>query len=251
MQVELFIPCFIDQVKPSIAFDMIKVLEKAGCNVLYNVEQTCCGQPAYSAGYMADAREVAEKFVQEFPLGDPDRPTAKPIEKPIISPSASCVGMVKNHYNSIFQNTSLHNQCRKVQKNMFELSDFLVNQLQKTDLECRFDAKVTYHDSCSALRELRIKDAPRVLLNNIKGLQLIEMKDTETCCGFGGSFSFKYEPLSVSMGQQKVEHALATGAEYIVSTDYSCLMHLDAYIKKNNLNIQVLHLAELLAKGIQ
>lgn len=250
MQVELFIPCFIDQVKPSIAFDMIKVLEKAGCHVLYNTEQTCCGQPAYSAGYVADAREVAEKFVQEFPLGDPDKPFAKPVEKPIVSPSASCVGMVKNHYNSIFQNTSLHNQCRKVQKNMFELSEFLVNQLQRSNLELYFPAKVTYHDSCSALRELRIKDAPRVLLQQVEGLQLIEMEDTETCCGFGGTFSFKFEPLSVSMAQRKVDHALATGAEYIVSTDYSCLMHLEAYIQKNNLPIKVLHLAELLAKGI-
>lgn len=250
MQVELFIPCFIDQLKPSIAFDMIKVLEKAGCNVIYNTEQTCCGQPAYTAGFWNEARGVAEKFIQEFPLGDPDKPFAKPIEKPIVCPAASCIGMVKNHYNGIFQNTSLHNQCRKVQKNMFELSDFLVNVLRKPNLECRFEGRVTYHDSCSALRELKIKDAPRVLLNNINGLELIEMNDTENCCGFGGIFSYKFESISVSLAEQKIEKALATEAQYIVSTDYSCLLHLDTYIQKNNVPIKVMHLAELLALGI-
>lgn len=250
MQVELFIPCFVDQVKPSVAFDMIRVLEKAGCQVLYNTEQTCCGQAAFSAGFWNDAREVAEKFIQEFPLPDPKKPYSKAVEKPIVSPSASCPAMIKNHYSALFQNSSFHNQCRKVQRNMYEMSEFMVNVLKQTNIGGKLNAKVCYHDSCSALRELNIKDAPRTLLKEVEGLELVEMNDCESCCGFGGTFSFRFEAISVSMAQQKVEQALATGAEYLVSTDYSCLMHLDAYIKKQNLPIRALHLAELLALSI-
>lgn len=239
MKVDLFIPCFIDQLKPEIAFNMITVLEKAGCHVNYNVEQTCCGQAAFNAGYWNEAREVAEKFLREF---DPNRN--------LICPAASCVGMMRNSYDLLFQNSSYHNKFKQVQKKAFELSEFLVDVLKVTDLGTVFFAKATYHDSCSALRECRIKTQPRALLKNVKGLELVEMADCETCCGFGGTFAVKNEAISVSMAEQKIENILATGAEYVISSDYSCLLQLDSVIKKKNLSLKTLHIADVLAQGL-
>ncbi len=239
MKVDIFIPCFIDQLRPETAFNMIKVLEKAGCQVNYNVEQTCCGQAAFNAGFWDDAREVAEKLLNEVST-----------TKNLVCPSASCVGMMKNSYDLLFQNSSYHNKYKQLQKNAFELSEFLVDVLKVTNLGSMLHGKATYHDSCSALRECKIKTQPRELLKNVQGLELVEMKDNETCCGFGGTFAVKFEPISISMAEQKVENALATGAEYMISTDYSCLLHLDAYIKKKNIPLKTLHIADALAQGL-
>ena len=238
MIVDIFIPCFIDQIYPETGFNMVKVLEKVGCAVNYNPEQTCCGQPAFNAGYWAEAREVGEKFIKEFQN-----------DRYIVSPSASCVGMVKNYYPEMFHNSVLHNEMKQVQKNIFEFSDFLVNVLKITDIGARLEGIATYHDSCAGLREYGIKREPRVLLEKVRGLTLKEMKDTETCCGFGGSFSVKFESIAVSMGEQKVEHALETGAQYLVSSDMSCLMHMDGYMKKKNIDLKIMHLADVLASG--
>lgn len=238
MIVDIFIPCFIDQLYPQTAFNMVKVLEKAGCVVHYNPEQTCCGQPAFNAGYWDECKSVAEKFVKEFQN-----------DRYIVSPSASCVGMVKNYYPEMFHNSVLHNECKQVQRNIYELSDFLVNVLKKTEFGAKFEGTATYHDACSALREVRIKKEPRELLSKVEGLQLIEMDDTETCCGFGGTFSVKFEPIAVGMAEQKCANALATGAEYMISTDLSCLLHLDGYLKQQKKDLKVLHLADVLASG--
>jgi L-lactate dehydrogenase complex protein LldE len=238
MIVDLFIPCFIDQIYPQTAFNTIKVLEKAGCSVNYNPAQTCCGQPAFNAGYWDTCKEVAEKFITDFPN-----------DRYIVSPSASCAGMVKNYYPELFQDTVQFNQSKTIQKNIYELSDFLVNVLKISDLGARLDGLATYHDSCSALREMGIKSAPRILLSKVKGLTLKEMEETETCCGFGGTFSVKYESIAVGMAEQKLIHAEATEAEYLISTDVSCLMHLDGYIKKQNKKLKVMHLADVLASG--
>lgn len=239
MKIDLFIPCFIDQIRPETAFNTIKVLEKAGCHVNYNVEQTCCGQAAFNAGHWDEAREVGVKFLTE-----------SDINRCMVSPGASCVGMIRNSYDFLFQNSSHHNRFRQLQKKVFELSEFLVDTMKVTELGSKLTAKATYHDSCSALRECAIKSQPRLLLEKVEGLQLVEMKDCETCCGFGGSFAVKAEPISVAMTEQKVENAMATGAEYIISTDFSCLMQMDAYIKHKNLPIKVLHIADVLAAGL-
>lgn len=237
LKVELFIPCFIDQLKPSIAFDMIKVLERAGVEVMYNSKQTCCGQPAYNAGYWEEAKVVGQKFIKEFSG-----------EQYIVTPSASCSGMVRNGFSHLFHNSALHNECRNVQKNVVELSEFLVDILKIEDVGATFEAKATYHDSCSALRECNIHSQPRKLLSHVKGLELVELKDNTVCCGFGGTFAVKYEPISVAMGEQKINNAMDTGAEVLISTDYSCLLHLEAYAKKQHREIQCLHIAEILAK---
>jgi L-lactate dehydrogenase complex protein LldE len=238
LNVQIFIPCFIDQLYPETAFNMVKVLEKAGCAVEYNMEQTCCGQPAFNAGFREDAREVCTKFLRDFSGTDY-----------IVSPSASCTGFVKNYYSKLFLDSSHNKEVKQIGKRIYEFSDFLVNVLRMEKFESTLWGKATYHDSCAALRECKIKEEPRRLLSHVKGLELVEMKDVETCCGFGGTFAVKFEPISIAMADQKVHHALDTGADFIVSTDMSCLMHLDGLIRHQELPIKTMHLADVLASG--
>jgi len=238
LKVALFIPCFIDQLYPSTAFNMVRVLEKAGCEVTYNSNQTCCGQPAFNAGFWDEARDVAKKFIVDFEA-----------ETYIVAPSASCVGFVRNYYPQLFEHGVNHQKVKELKTKIFEFSDFLTEVLHQYDFGTVWNGKVTYHDSCAALRECKIKEGPRKLLSHVKGLELIEMQDNETCCGFGGTFAVKFEGISVGMADQKVTNALNTGAECIVSTDMSCLMQLDGYIKKKDLKIQTMHLADLLVNG--
>jgi L-lactate dehydrogenase complex protein LldE len=157
------------------------------------------------------------------------------------------VGFVKNYYTKLFENSSLHHEVAAISKNIFEFSDFLVNHLKITDVGASLEGKATYHDSCAALRECKIKNEPRILLANVKGLELKELEDVETCCGFGGTFAVKFEPISIAMAEQKVEHALATGAEFLISTDLSCLMHLQGYIDNKGYNLKTMHIADVLS----
>ena len=179
---------------------------------------------------------MGEKLVREL-TGD----------RPVVTPSASCAGMVRNYYPDFFYNSSLHLQYKQLQQQMYEVSDFLVNVLKVTDVGAVFPHRVTWHDACSALREYGIKEEPRILLSNVKGLELLEMEESETCCGFGGTFAVKNEAVSVAMGQQKLEFAVASGAEYIASTEASCLMHLQSIIDIENLPLKTIHLVDLLA----
>src|ERR1700761_8320351 len=215
---------------------MVKVLEKAGVEVKYNEEQTCCGQPAFNAGFRDEAREVCTKFLKDFDGAEY-----------VVAPSASCVGFVRNYYGTLFNNSSVHNEVRDLGKRTFEFSSFLVNILGITDVGASLYGKATYHDSCAGLRECRIKDEPRKLLAKVKGLEMVEMNDVETCCGFGGSFAVKFESISVAMADQKVNNALQTGADYIISTDLSCLMHLDGYIRHKGVPLRTMHIADVLA----
>ena len=237
MKIDLFIPCFIDQLYPNTAWNVVKILESLKIEVNYNPAQTCCGQPTFNSGYWKEARKSAEKFIKDFPN-----------DNPIVSPSASCAGYVKNSYSKLFEgNEALLNECERLSRNIFELTDFLVNKIGKTDFGAHFPHKVTYHDSCSALRDYGIKSEPRALLKAVKGLELIEMADTDVCCGFGGTFMVKYVPISTAMVSQKVENALKTGAEYIVSADASCLLNYQSYIDKQKLPIKTIHLADVIS----
>ena len=236
MNVQIFIPCFVDQLYPSVGFNMVKVLEKAGCKVAYNTNQTCCGQPAFNAGFWGEAKDVCKKFLKDFSGNDY-----------IVSPSASCVGFVRNYYEKLFEHSAHQTEIKKLRTRIYEFSDFLVNVLHVTDFDATLNATATYHDSCAALRECNLKQEPRILLNKVKGLQLIEMNDVETCCGFGGTFAVKFEPISIAMADQKITHAEETKAEYIISTDMSCLMHIDGVIKNKQAPLKVLHLADVLA----
>lgn len=239
MNVHVFIPCFIDQLYPETGFNMVKVLEKAGCTVVYNENQTCCGQPAFNAGFMEEAKDVCTKFIRDFADADA-----------VICPSASCAGFVRNYYSGIFDKaSSMHNTMKSVTGKVHEFSAFLTDVLNKDDFGAQLPVKATYHDSCAALRECKIRSGPRRLLNKVKGLQLVEMAETDTCCGFGGSFSVKFDSISGAMADQKINHATAIGAQVIISTDSSCLMHLEGYIRKNGLDFQTMHLADVLASG--
>ncbi len=217
---------------------MVKVLEKACCDIDYNTNQTCCGQAAFNAGFWQEAKTVASKFIKDFDSQDY-----------IVGPSASCVGFVRNYYTQLFEDSSQYNIVKNLTGRIFEFSEFLIKVLQIENYGAQLNVKATYHDSCAALRECRIKEEPRRLLQKVKGLELVEMKDTETCCGFGGTFAVKFEDISHAMADQKISHALNTGATHIISTDLSCLMHLQGIITKKNIPITTMHIADVLASG--
>ena len=238
MKVQLFIPCFVDQLYPQTAFNMVKVLEKACCDVEYNRNQTCCGQPAYNAGFWSEAKSVASKFISDFDNTDY-----------IVAPSASCVGFVRNYYGGLFENSSQHNLVKSLSKRIFEFSEFLTGILKIENFGAQLNVKATYHDSCSALRECKIKEGPRSLLKKVKGLELVEMRETETCCGFGGTFAVQFAGISHAMADQKIQHALESGASHIISTDLSFLMNLEGIISNKTLSLQTVHIADVLASG--
>jgi L-lactate dehydrogenase complex protein LldE len=238
MQVQLFIPCFMDQLYPDTAFNAVKVLEKAGCTVKYNESQTCCGQPAYNAGFRKESKDVCAKFVNDFNGTDP-----------IVTPSASCAGFIRNYYTSLFDKASEAQELAQLTSRVYELTDFLVNRLGITDLGARFEGRATYHDSCAGLREYHLQDEPRRLLREVRGLELVEMADNTTCCGFGGTFAVKFEPISVAMGDQKSRNAQATGAQYLISSDMSCLMHISGVMGNTPDGMKCLHIADILASG--
>lgn len=239
MKIELFIPCFVDQLYPETAFNMVRILEWAGCEVSYNTAQTCCGQPAFNAGFSDDCRKVAGKFLHEFSG-----------KEYVVAPGGSCTGFVRNYYPELFAGTELEGEAVGKAPRFFEFTEFLRKKMNIIDTGAQLFGKAVYHDACGALRECGIKSAPRELLQRVRGLELIETEDAERCCGFGGTFAVKYEPISVSMGEQKVRNAIQAGADFIISTDLSCLMHLDGYIRQHQLSIKTLHIADVLATGL-
>lgn len=238
MNVQIFVPCFVDQLYPDTAMNMVRVLERVGCKISYNPKQTCCGQPGFNAGYWDEARHVAKKFLTDF-------------EKDgyIVGPSGSCIGFIRNYYKRLFENSPEHNQAISLSGRIFEFTEFLTNILKVTDVGATFAGKATYHDACGALRECGISAGPRQLLAQVRNLELVEMPEKETCCGFGGTFAIKYEPISIGMAETKVSSALAVGAKYLISTDVSCLMHIQGYINHHRLNLTTLHIADVLASG--
>jgi len=239
MDVQLFVPCYIDQLYPQTGFNVIKILEKAGCRVHYNPNQTCCGQPAFNSGYWKETAYLAEKFLFDFNS-----------DMPIVSPSGSCTGFILHHYHKILADKpELQQKFEDVKSQLYELTDFLVNILKTENLGAIFPHKITFHDACSALREYGLKDEPRKLLQHVIGLELVEMEESDTCCGFGGTFAVKNQAISTSMTARKATNSVRTEAEYIVSTEASCLMNINSFCKKHNLSIRGIHLADVLASG--
>ena len=237
MKVTIFIPCFVDMCYPQVGISMVKVLERLGHTVEYPDELSCCGQPAFNTGYWPETREVAVKVIDRL----------KDAEVVVI-PSGSCGAMIKNFYPQLFADTPYAQAANDLSAKFFEFSDFLVTKLGVTDVGASFPAKVTFHDGCHGLRELGAKKQPRALLAKVKGLELVEMGEAETCCGFGGTFSAKFPMISTAMGEVKCASSVETGADYIVSLDSSCLMHIQGLVDRQGKKIKTLHLAEVLAK---
>jgi len=239
MKVSLFIPCLTDQFFPRVGINVYKILKKAGVDVDYPEAQTCCGQPAFNSGYHAEAIELAQRFLQIFRNSEY-----------IVSPSGSCTSMVKIFYPEILEQTQLQEQLHEITSKIYEFSDFLVNVLGITDLGVSFPHKVTYHDACHLLRELKIKQAPRDLIRQVRGIELVEMDRSEDCCGFGGTFSVKYPEISTAMVEDKAAAIVQTGAEYVVANDSSCLMQIDGYLRRNRMAAKPIHLADLLGENL-
>lgn len=240
MKVELFIPCIIDQFYPTVGWDMVKILEKLGHEVSYNPAQTCCGMTAFYKGHREAAKEVALKFLKDFNS-----------DTFIVSPSSSCVNMVKRYYDGFFKNTSNHNIYRNLQGNIKELSEFLIDVAKVEQLPSVFEAKAFYVHTCNAVNDLNIIEQPVKLLKMVEGLELTESSGFVSCCGYGGDFSANYEPLSVEMAKAKYKPALDIQAEYLISNEQLCAMHMQGVADKAKHPIKNIHLASVLAAGFE
>jgi len=236
-RVTLFMQCIVDSCFPQVGEAMVAVLERQGLTLEYPADQTCCGQPAFNAGYRNEAARLARRFLDVFEDAEC-----------IVCPSGSCVHMVRHHYRELFaKEPRLLARAERVGAKTFEFTEFLVDVLGVTDVGASWHGDVTYHDSCHLLRGLGVKDQPRALLGKVRGLNLIEMTRSDECCGFGGTFSAKYPEISEALLETKLANIQATGAGAVVGCDMGCLMHMQGMIRRRELPITVHHIAEILA----
>lgn len=236
--VTLFIQCLVDGIYPQVGEAVVGIFRKLGVNLTCPTRQTCCGQPAFNSGYQGEARVAAKRFIEIFESAEA-----------IVCPSGSCVTMVRHHYPQLFADDAAWLQrAQEVAAKTFELTEYLVDILGVVDdLGAHYTGVITYHDSCHLLRNLRIKEQPRSLLRKISGAEFVEMNDSDRCCGFGGSFSFKYADISAAMAEDKVHNIIASGADTVVGCDMGCLMNIQGMLSRQESSIRVMHIAELLA----
>ena len=235
--VTLFMQCLVDSHYPQVGMAMVKVFEKLGVALLCPADQTCCGQPAFNAGYRHEARIAARHFIEVFETAET-----------IVCPSGSCVAMVRHHYPLLFNNDNAWRQrAKEVAAKTFEFSQYLVDVLGVTDLGAEFKGRVTYHDSCHLLRSLGVRKQPRQLMQHVRGLAFIEMHRSDECCGFGGTFSVKYPEISAALVDDKVKNILETGADTVVGCDMGCLMNIQGRLSRIGSKATVMHIAELLS----
>lgn len=239
-KVTLFVQCLVDSMFPEVGDAMVEVFSRLKVPLDYPEDQTCCGQPALNSGYRREAKVAAKRFVEIF--GDAEK---------IVCPSGSCVHMVRHHYPELFADESLdyRMKVKDIGNRCYEFSEYLVDVLGAVNIGAEFQGKVTYHDSCHLLRGLGIKEQPRRLLHNVAGLELIEMHDSDICCGFGGTFSVNYPEISTAMVDEKIENILASGAGYVTGCDISCLMNIKGRLSRRGEKVEVKHIAEILAAG--
>jgi L-lactate dehydrogenase complex protein LldE len=245
MKVGLFIPCYINQLYPKVGIATLEVLEKLGVEVYYPTGQTCCGQPLGNSGYEEDAKGACQVFVENFKEYDY-----------IVGPSGSCIHHIKEHFDILEQTEAVIN----VRKNAYELCEFIVKILGKTNIGASFPYKVGLHKSCHGLRGLKLGSCSErmddyysteeELLKDVKGIELMSLTRKDECCGFGGTFSVFEEAISVKMGKDRIQDHLDNGAEVITGADHSCLMHLDGLLNRNNQPLRVMHIAEILNSSI-
>ena len=235
--VGLFVTCLVDLLRPSIGLAAAKLLEDAGCRVEAPRLQTCCGQPAYNSGDRADAKAIAAAVIAAFESFDY-----------VVAPSGSCAGMIKHHYPRLFDGDgAMRAKAEALADRTFELVSFLTDVRGIDGVDARFEGRVTYHDSCSGLRELDIKAQPRALLATVEGLSLVEMADSEVCCGFGGTFCVKYPEISNHMVGEKTDAIEASGADTLLAGDLGCLRNMAGKLARQGSNVRVRHVAEVLA----
>jgi L-lactate dehydrogenase complex protein LldE len=242
MRVSLFTTCLVDQLFPQVGRAMVETLRRLGVEVTFNAAQTCCGQPAFNSGYRDEARQMAEYFIKVFEGERADF---------IIAPSGSCTAMMRNYYGELFheaEDESWRKRLEPVQARLREFSEFLVKELGIEDLGARFAGRVTYHDACHLLRELRISDEPRRLIRAVRDIEYVELEAPDACCGFGGTFSVKYSEISCAILQEKLNSIERSGAQYVIANDSSCLMQIAGGLSRNGSAVKTMHLAELLAK---
>lgn len=222
---------------PEVGAAMVTVFDRLAIPLVYPEGQTCCGQPAYNSGYRREAAAAAHHFIEVFEGAEA-----------IVCPSGSCVHMVRNHYPELFlDDPVVAERARIIGGRTFEFTEYLVDILGITDVMAEYSGTVTYHDSCHLSRGLGIARQPRMLLGNVRGLELIEMVDSDTCCGFGGTFSINYPEISVAMVDAKIDNILATGADAVVGCDISCLMNIQGRLSRRGEKVKVLHIAQILA----
>ncbi|HZS47303.1 MAG TPA: (Fe-S)-binding protein [Blastocatellia bacterium] len=237
--VSLFVTCLVDQFFPNVGEATVQVLKRASCEVTFDNRQTCCGQPAFNTGYREEARVLAKRFIEIF----------EPAEY-IVAPSGSCTAMVRNFYPELFTDEpEWHERAKSVGAKTFELAEFLTKVLGIETTGALYNGKVTYHDACHLLRELRQRNEPRRLINSVEGVELVEAENCDTCCGFGGTFSVKYPEISGAMLNDKIKGIEQTGAEIVVADDCSCLMQIAGGLSRQGIKIRTMHLAELLAQN--
>jgi L-lactate dehydrogenase complex protein LldE len=235
-RVGLFVTCLVDLIRPSVGFAAVKLLEEAGCTVEVPV-QTCCGQPAYNSGDRGTARDLAERMIEAFRGYDY-----------VVAPSGSCAGMVKVHYPELFaDDPNWLPRADALAARTYELTSFLVDVMGVTSVSSDFSGTVTYHDSCSGLRELGVRSQPRLLLKSLPGLDLVELPESDVCCGFGGTFAVKYADISNAIVEAKVENVAATGAPVLLAGDLGCLMNIAGKLARQGRAVEVRHVAEVLS----
>jgi len=236
-RVGLFVTCLVDLFRPSVGFAAIKLLEDAGCVVTVPRQQTCCGQPAYNSGDRKDAKAIARNVIRAFQAFDY-----------VVAPSGSCAGMLRKHYPALMAGEGeWEDRAKALAAKSYELVSFLTDVRGVTAVAARFDGAVTYHDSCSGLRELGIRQQPRRLLSTVEGLTLTELPDADVCCGFGGTFCVKYPDISNAIVEKKVENIAGTGAGTLLAGDLGCLMNMAGKLQREGLLTHVRHVAEVLA----
>ena len=237
MRVALFVTCLVDFVRPTIGFAAVKLLEAAGCTVEVPRAQTCCGQPAYNSGDRETAMAIARQVLDAFEGYDH-----------VVAPSGSCAGMLRRHYPQVFADEpAVLPRVQQLAARSWELVSFLVDICGMQAVRARWERRVTYHDACSGLRELGIKDQPRRLLASVDGLTLRELPGAETCCGFGGMFCVKYPDISDKMVSDKQADIVKTGAEAVLAGDLGCLLNIAGKLHRHGARLEVRHVAEVLA----
>jgi L-lactate dehydrogenase complex protein LldE len=237
MRVSLFVTCLVDQLWPTVGTSTVEVLRRAGCEVAFDMRQTCCGQPAFNSGYREDARTLAKRFIEIFE----DTPTDA-----IVSPSGSCTAMV-HHFRDLFaEDDAWRLRAEAVAGRAYELGSFLVDVLGVENVGASYRGRVTWHDACHALRDLGVHSAPRRLIRNVRGAEFVEADNADACCGFGGTFSIKYPEISSAIVDAKIDGISRAGVRAVVSSDASCLMQIEGRLSRIGSTVRALHLAELL-----